>query len=276
MTAIEWAHQTLNDQGGCTKVSEACQHCYALRLSRWLGSMSKVPWYQVVTNGDRWTHRINTDIDRRREHFRKIRAARKSQRTFYGSMTDLFHEALEIDGEALSVLAECAESLRNGCKVNQVVMLLTKRPERLLEWQKHYFPNGLPPQIWVGCTVENQKRADERIPVLVQVDAAVRYLSCEPVFGPIRLRPPVGHKDAWITNLEWIIAGGESGTNARPAEPLWMQELRDQSVQANIPFHFKQWGEWDANKVRVGKKQAGRELEGKTWDEFPPWTPGVK
>jgi protein gp37 len=277
-TKIEWADDTLNDQGGCTKVSEACVNCYAVPLSTRIWNMSSVSYYEGVTNGDMkkpgWSGRVNTDLDRRRKQFRKIRNATKSKRTFYGSMTDLWHESLEIDGEALQTLAECVESLRTGCRTHQVVMFLTKRPERLLAWQRHYFKGGLPPQVWVGCTVENQKRADERIPVLIKVKAAVRYLSCEPIFGPIEIRPPNGNRNAWTSKLEWVIGGGESGFKARPFGSVqWVRELRDQSNAASIPFHFKQWGEWDEHGVRVGKKKAGRELDGRTWDEFPPWVP---
>ena len=139
-------------------------------------------------------------------------------------------------------------------------------PQKLLEWQQYYFPNGLPDQIWVGVTAESQKWADIRIPFLVQIKAKVHYLSCEPMFGHIQL------SSDWLPNLEWVIAGGESGFKARVADPQWFRSLRDQSRQAGIPFHFKQWGEWNDQMKRVGKKKAGRILDGQTHDDFPKET----
>jgi protein gp37 len=229
--------------------------------------MGKHKRYQGVTNNSmknpKWTGVINCDLDVRRRNFAEIRNAIKPRRTFYGSMTDLFHESLEIKGEELELLAAEVESLRSGCKTSQVVMLLTKRPERLLAWQKHYFPKGLPPQIWVGLTVEDQKQADGKVPTLVKVKGSVRYLSCEPLLGDIQI------DKKWAKKLEWIIVGGESGNKARISDGVWIRGLRDQSNKASIPFHFKQWGEWGDGGVRVGKKKAGRELDGRTWDELP-------
>jgi len=271
-TKIEWATHTMNDQAGCTKVSPACTHCYALLQSVRIGNMGDHARYKDVTNGSMkipaWSGKVNCDLDARRRNFTEIRGAAVSRYTFYGSMTDLWHESLAIDGEVLQVLAEEVEKLRTGCRVPQVVMFLTKRTDRLLAWQRHHFPKGLPDQVWVGATVEDQARADERIPVLTQVDARVRYLSCEPLLGPIDL----GGLDPLevLQNLEWVIVGGESGRSARPTDPMWVRELRDQSKEAGIPFHFKQWGEWGETGERVGKKKAGRELDGRTWDENPP------
>ena len=227
----------------------------------------KADRYRGVTNGSMkkslWTGTINADLKIRHRNFKAIRNARLPRRTFYGSMTDLWHEALDIDGPELRSLAEEVEGLRNNCRSEQVVMFLTKRPERMLEWQKKYFPKGLPDEIWVGTTVENQKLANERVPLLNKVKAKVRYLSCEPMTEKVKLRKP------WLRKLEWIIVGGESGPKARSANPDWFRSLRDQSVDANIPFHFKQWGEFDVNEKRIGKKVAGRTLDGRTWDEHP-------
>jgi protein gp37 len=187
-------------------------------------------------------------------------------------MTDLWHESLEVDGPALTLLAQEVESLRTGCRAhNQVVMFLTKRPERLLEWQQLHFPNGLPPQAWVGTTAEDQSWADKRIPHLIQVEADVRYLSCEPMVGGVVLRPE------WLSReLEWVIAGGESGSKARrnTAEPSWFRSLMDQCDKADIPFFFKQWGAHDEVGKRVGKKTAGCELDGCERKEWPgTWGP---
>lgn len=273
-TKIEWATHTMNDQAGCSKNSPACTYCYAMTLSVRIGNMGNHARYEGVTNGSMkkpaWTGKVQCDLNIRRRNFAEIRNAVKPRRTFYGSMTDLFHESLEITGEELELLADEVRSLRKGCKVPQVVMFLTKRPERLLAWQKHYFPDGLPPQVWVGVTVEDQTWAKKRVPVLIKVNAHVRYLSCEPLLGKVRILK------GWAKKLEWVIVGGESGHKARPSEVKWVRGLRDQSVQEAIPFHFKQWGEYGDQGTRVGKKTAGRTLDGRTWDELPPTkTPSV-
>tara|TARA_B100000073_G_scaffold340281_1_gene339890 strand:- start:547 stop:1350 length:804 start_codon:yes stop_codon:yes gene_type:complete len=264
-TAIEWATHTMNHQAGCTKASPACKHCYAIPLSVRIKNMGQSSRYIGVTNEDlknpKWTGVINADISQLKKNFAEIKNASKPRRTFYGSMTDLFHESLDIHGVELSSLAQEVANL--SCKTSQVIMILTKRPAKLLEWQQHYFPNGLPSEIWVGATVEDQQRADERLPILTQVKASVRFLSCEPLFEEVNL------KNEWLQNIEWVIAGGESGNKARVANPDWFRSLRDQSVSAGIPFHFKQWGEWDENMTRIGKKKAGRVLDGRTWDEHP-------
>jgi protein gp37 len=223
--------------------------------------------YDGSTNGDlrnpQWSGSINCNYDRLAKNFASIRNARGYRRTFYGSMTDLWHESLAVDGPELTALAREVESLRDGCRSEQVVMFLTKRTDKMLSWQRHHFPEGLPEQIWMGCTVENQKYADKRIPLLTQVKAKVRYLSSEPMVGHVRL------KNSWLGNLEWIIVGGESGHKARPGNPAWYRSLRDQANSARIAFHFKQWGEHDGNGIRIGKKKAGRHLDGRTWDEIP-------
>jgi protein gp37 len=157
----------------------------------------------------------------------------------------------------------------------------------------HAEPSGWPlPNVWLGCSVEDQKRADLRIPALLETPAAVRFLSCEPLLGPVSLARPDGEVNQGFrggrcgaapgscgdntcrTGIDWVIAGGESGPGARPMHPDWARSLRDQCTAAGVPFFFKQWGEWVHRKdsvelVRVGKKQAGRELDGRVWDEYP-------
>ena len=267
-TKIEWATHTMNDQAGCTKMSPACTHCYALTLSVRIGKMGRSARYQGVTNGDmkspKWSGVINADLEARERNFREIRNSRKPRRTFYGSMTDIWHGDMDINGPELSALAEEVAKL-DQCQCTQVVMFLTKRPDRLLEWQQTYFPDGLPEQVWVGSTVENQKLANERMPLLTKIKAKVRYLSCEPLLGGVKLQKK------WLKNLEWVIVGGESGNKARPSKASWIRSLRDQSSDADIPFHFKQWGEHEEHGQRIGKKKAGRELDGRTWDGLPTY-----
>ena len=140
--------------------------------------------------------------------------------------------------------------------------------------------------VWLGVSVENQETAEERIPLLLQTPAAVRFLSCEPLLGPLNLTGGLGVMGA-PGDVDWVIGGGESGRNAHPMHSSWIRSLRDQCVNANVPFFFKQWGEWtgpgfsfpdndptairedEVARYRVGKKAAGRELDGRTWDEMP-------
>lgn len=137
-------------------------------------------------------------------------------------------------------------------------LLLTKRPQNILmlaPWGPVHWPDN----VWIGTSVENQRRADECIPSLLHVPARVRFLSCEPLLGLLDLTP-------WLPRLQWVICGGESGAQARPMQPAWASSLRDQCVQADVPYFFKQWG---------GRhhKAGGRALDGRTWDEMPPEKP---
>jgi protein gp37 len=164
-------------------------------------------------------------------------------------------------------------------------LLLTKRPERIsvsVPWRGHW-----PPNVWAGVTAENQRWADKRIPLLIELPAAVRFVSCEPLLGPLDLSKWMRAK----RGIDWVIAGGESGHKARPMNPQWARALRDQCESAGVPFHFKQWGHWRPDfkgapkghrrsavpdsegrtitLVRLGKHAAGRDLDGRIWDEFP-------
>jgi len=168
-------------------------------------------------------------------------------------------------------------------------LLLTKRPENILAMIPPAWRHEVPPHVWMGATVEAQEWAEDRIPALLAVPAHVRFLSCEPLRGPLRLAPYLGPEA-----VNWILAGGESGLQARPHDPDWFRNLRDQCVAAGVPFHFKQHGCWvDPENLAatgcvdpapyikktttvggqqlwfVGKKKAGRMLDGRTWDEVP-------
>jgi len=213
------------------------------------------------------------------------------KRIFTCSWSDFFIE------EADAWRPEAWEIIRQS--PHHTYQILTKRPERILANLPSDWGNGYP-NVWIGVTVEDQAAADKRIPLLLQVPAAVRFLSCEPLLGSVDLGligtcpkdwglgySPVG------SHLHWVIAGGESGPNARPMHPDWARTLRDQCQAAGVAFFFKQWGEWapggdfefipasvshdfdgsvqgdDAQVWRVGKKAAGRELDGRTWDEMP-------
>jgi protein gp37 len=190
-------------------------------------------------------------------------------------MADVFEDRRELD--------EPRERLWNliGETPHLDWLLLTKRPQNvtaLTRWGRKW-----PDNVWLGATIENQKVADERMDDLAAVPARVRFVSAEPLLGPLDLSPWLGSK------VHWVITGGESGGKARPPNPTWFRSLRDQCREAGAAFHFKQWGEWvpaairavnggavqcrivadGAIMVRLGKKAAGRELDGRTWDELP-------
>lgn len=321
-TRIRWATHTVNWLTGCSKVSPACRHCYAEAMTAQLASTPSAParYHDGVVRDRRWTGRVTYDATALSRTFAGLRDAEAPRRVFVNSMSDTFHP--NAPPASLTDLAVAIREL-NEVRTDHVLMLLTKRPEGMLEWQRTHFPKGLPLWVWVGCTVEDQQRADERIPTLLEITATVRFLSIEPLLGPLRLDYAEQPDGSWWCYLEgldgnqysygrggrrgglsWIIVGGESGPHARPMHPDWVRSLRDQCVGANVPFFFKQWGEWGLPRdvisaslplaivepdgrttydppaeavawceahwmVRFGKHAAGYLLDGRTWDGLP-------
>jgi protein gp37 len=324
---IEWTHHTFNPWWGCAKVSPGCDHCYAERDAGRF-TPDKILWGVDAERrefGDKhWNEPLKWD--------KKAAAAGERHRVFCASMADVFDKNAPTGARQrlLSLIADTP---------NLDWLLLTKRignaarmlndacqhDGRLMDANDRYRPL---PNLWLGASIVNQEEADRDIPKLLQVPAAVRFLSMEPLLGPVDLRrhvwkccgnPIEGHPgDGWMTppdppaccnepdrsDLDWVIVGGESGPKARPMHPDWAYNLRDQCVEAGVPFLFKQWGEWanpgclafltsygevrhirsdgsfwdhapkDENAdaltvVRVGKKAAGRDLARRTYDEFP-------
>jgi len=272
-TKIEWATHTVNWLAGCTKVSAACTNCYAETMSARIVAMGGPERYRGVTEGRRWTGRINYDPKALLAAFDGIRAAKKPRRVFVNSMSDTFHDdaprkSLEDLHDEILKIEWARLGMGSSGHWPHVLMLLTKRPANLLAWQREYFPKGLPPWVWVGCTVEDQDAANERVPLLIQVKTqGVLFLSMEPLLGFVNIsaglwsQPPSGVPDEspdaggmWTgpralgdAGIGWCISGGESGPKARPSHPDWFKSLRDQCVAAGVPFHFKAWGKW-ANK----------------------------
>lgn len=346
-TKIEWTDATWNPVTGCTKVSEGCDHCYAETIAHRFAGTKAYP------NG--------FDVTLRPERLDQPLRWQRPRQIFVNSMSDLFHKDVpdEYIARVFAVMALAPQ---------HTFQILTKRPGRMrsfvqdnckcgrhgarahvrsaMAWAvSRANPDRIPgvpddaedrvlrvdwplPNVWLGTSVENQKWADVRVPLLLDTPAAVRFLSCEPLLGPVDLTPwqwcnrdggdykgagssrycrlHLGHEGACRTailkQLDWVIVGGESGPGARPMHPEWARSLRDQCTAAGVPFLFKQWGEWApigpddmpgtrddfwmdatgkgsfystryqsgvAHMAKIGKRAAGRELNGRTWDEYP-------
>lgn len=258
-SSIEWTNHTFNPWWGCEKVSPACTSCYAERWARRLG---------LDIWGGRSPRRFFTDAhwnEPLRWNRRALDAGIR-ERVFCASMADVF--------EAREDLRPWRQRLWDLIDATPALdwLLLTKRPENVLEmvpWKDRW-----PRSVWLGTTVEDQIWARRRVPRLLEIPAVVRFVSCEPLLGSLELRPWLRPSPATGRRIDWVIAGGESGPHARPMDPRWARDLRDECVEAAVPFHFKQWGEWvpdgdDQALRRLGKKTAGRLLDERTWDEFP-------
>ena len=253
-SAIEWTDATWNPTTGCTRVSAGCDHCYAERLStRLLATTYRARLPVVDTPANR---RDPFAVRVWPERLRVPGSWREPRRVFVNSMSDLFHRDVPYD-----FARQCFQVMLAVDR--HVYQVLTKRPARAAEFVKRHadlFPEGLPGHIWIGTSVENQA-VDYRVRHLMAVPAAVRFLSCEPLIGPLDLTAFVS-SEIVREGLHWVIVGGESGVGARPIDPRWARGLRDQCRTAGVPFFFKQWG---------GRtpKAGGRELDGVTWDEYP-------
>lgn len=230
-SSIEWTESTWNPVTGCTKVSPGCKNCYAERMAHRLRAMGQ-PNY---ANGFRLTLQ---------PHALELPLSWKRPKTiFVNSMSDLFH--VEVAEEYILRVFEVMR--RADWHQYQI---LTKRSERLAELSPR-LPWGR--NIWVGVSVENQN-VTHRIDDLRKTDAHVRFLSLEPLLGPL--------PDLRLDGIHWVIVGGESGPHARPMNPRWVADIRDQCLSGGVPFFFKQWG-------GRNKKKTGREFEGRFWDEMP-------
>ncbi len=318
---IEWTGKTWNPTTGCNKVSQGCKNCYAEIMHRRLMKMQPAKYSRPFLDG----------AFPYEPHLGEPFKWKKGTRVFVNSMSDLFHENVPFEyiDKVFAVMALCPQ---------HTFQVLTKRPERMKEyfeqvdmdniWRlvnqlhhqhikpleselhffdevKEWFPLK---NVWLGTSCEDQATADERIPFLLQVPAAVRFLSCEPLLGPISLTPALSKGEGEKPGIHLVIAGGESGHHSRPMHPTWVRTIRDQCVGQNVSFFFKQWGEWaykegdsisyslgkngistkdvvlcsdgdtsslkpsDPNAVamtKVGKHHSGRMLDGREWNEYP-------
>ncbi len=228
---IEWTDATWNPVTGCTKISPGCKHCYAERLSMRLQAM-----------GQR-NYRNGFDVTLQPHMLELPLHWKTSKRIFVNSMSDLFHVDVPVD------YIQQVFAVMRRARWHQY-QVLTKRSERLLELSPQI---EWAPHIWMGVSVENEDYTD-RIEHLRATGAHVKFLSVEPLLGPLPNLP--------LQGIDWVIVGGESGPGARPVDPSWVTSVRDQCSRSGVAFFFKQWG-------GVQKKRAGRELEGRTWDEVP-------
>lgn len=238
LSSIEWTDATWNPVTGCTKISPGCKHCYAERMAKRLTSMGQ-PRY---SNGFQLT--LQPDVVDQPLSWKKPRLV------FVNSMSDLFHDEVP-----LSYLREVFQVM--AAAHWHVFQVLTKRSERLAK-----FAGKLPwpTNVWMGVSVESEDYT-YRIEDLSGIPAAVRFLSVEPLLGPIDKLP--------LRNIDWVIVGGESGPHARPISPNWVRSIRNDCVSAGVPFFFKQWG-------GTRKSTTGRVLDGRTWDELPRPIPEQK
>lgn len=322
-TGIEWTDASWNPVTGCTKVSPGCDHCYAEGIAhRFAGTKAYPNGFGVTLRPERLDQPLRW---------------RRPRRVFVNSMFDLFHQDVpdEYIARVWSVMALASQhtfqvltkrharmrSLLNSESFKDAVLIemTTIAAERRIAWPSPHGNVWPRPNVWVGVSTENQQWANVRIPALLDTPAAVRFISAEPLLGPIDLArvgaPPfwcLGHGRPTVDcpndlhlprpGIDWVIVGGESGPGARPMHPDWVRHLRDQCTSSGVPFLFKQWGEWAPSALpsefvdadgqrkttndlttltipnswapvrRVGKKAAGRELDGRTWDQYPKET----
>lgn len=268
---IEWTEATWNPVVGCSRVSAGCDHCYAIRMTGRLQAMGVTGYEGLVADGD-WTGEVRCLPER----LDVPRYWRKPRRIFVNSMSDLFHP-----GVPTSFIEQVWDMMASTPQ--HTYQVLTKRPARMAALFGDDSPREPLPNVWLGTSVEAAYQT-WRIGKLRDTVAAMRFVSLEPLIGPI---PALN-----LDGIGWVIVGGESGPGARRMRVEWVQEIRDQCVAAGVPFFFKQWGEWvhvdqipemewvsldaavnlasDPREYwRVGKRRAGRLLDGQTWDEMP-------
>lgn len=273
-TAIEWTDFTWNPTRGCTRVSPGCLNCYAERIAARFNHDDGpfAGFAQRTKAGPRWTGRVEIHEPSLLAPLRK--RSWRGKRVFVNSMSDLFHEALPYEAidKVFAVMALCPDItfqvLTKRARRMREYMRSSWEP-RLLDHMRAFAPlppgegvlfktiNGALPNVHLGISAEDQSALDDRAPRLLATPAAVRFVSLEPLLGPIDATPyifcverQVGRESVDYSvpcpnvRLDWVITGGESGPNARPAHPDWFRALRDQCAAANVPFFFKQWGEW--------------------------------
>lgn len=237
-TKIEWTDRTWNPVTGCTKLSEGCAHCYAETMSKRLKAMRVekycngfIPTVHEDTLGEplKWE---------------------KPHTIFVCSMSDLFHESVTFD--FINKVMETIQQTKH-----HRYQILTKRATRMAEY---FSQHKIPENVWLGVTVE-EVASKARIDVLKKLSASIRFLSCEPLLEDL------GELD--ISDIDWVIVGGESGVQARPMKPDWVRSILEQAKEQKVAFFFKQWGTWGADGIKRNKKANGKALDGKIIQMMP-------
>lgn len=251
-TNIEWATHSWNPIVGCSKTSPGCDNCYAEKMAKRLAAMGHDKYKNVIDGNGCWNGNIEIDNTAIETY-----APPKGSKIFVCSMGDLFHENVSFEriDKVLKKIFDHPE---------YTFILLTKRSKRMMEY---FFKNEVPNNAWIGITICNQKEAEENIPRFLLINAKVKFISVEPMLGPVDLTQIPNGTDWTVTwnvltgipydhdydeeqpenridGINWVICGGESGSNARPMHPQWVRSLRDQCKLYNVPFLFKQWGCW--------------------------------
>ena len=250
-TKIQWCDETLNPIIGCSKISDGCINCYAekraLRIAHIELLNNKDFYYaKVVDTGNLcW----NNNVIFKEEVLYKPFHWKKSRMIFINSMSDTFHKKVSFEWiDKIMIMVKGNQ--------NHVFIMLTKRPEIRREYFKNRKDKEILKNLWLGVTVENQKYADKRIPILLNIPATLHFISAEPIMGNILL------KETWLKKIGWVICGGMSGTNKYFPLPEWIENLQQQCEMNNIPFLFKQWG-------GISSHKNGRRLNGVVYNEFP-------
>ena len=238
-TEIAWTDHTFNPCWGCQRVSPGCERCYAETFAKRTGHNVWGPSAEYRRFGDKhWNEPLKWNRDAGSEGVRR--------RVFCASMADVFDLRGPVEDRARlwKLIIETP---------HLDWLLLTKRPQNIAELAPApWVTKGFPPNVWLGTTVEDQKRAEERIPVLLDIPAAVRFLSCEPLLGPINVGSYLGNGgDVWPSHLDWVICGGESGPGARPFALEWAERLLNQCAAAGVPFFMKQLGAFTVSEQRT-------------------------
>lgn len=238
-STIEWTEQTWNPTTGCNKISPGCKHCYAETMAHRLQAMG-APGYENAFALQLHEQRLGQPLTRK-----------KPTVYFVNSMSDLFHEDISDSylDDVFSVIDRTP---------HHTYQILTKRSERL---PRYFSSRKCPENVWLGVSVEDRQYGIPRIDHLRQVEAQIRFLSVEPLLEDI------GIVD--LTDIHWVIVGGESGPKARPMKEKWVANVQRQADESGAAFFFKQWGGWGADGVKRNKKANGRLFQGRTWDDYP-------
>ena len=238
-SSIEWTEHTWNPTVGCTKISPGCKHCYAESMAYRLQAMG-IPEYAQGFKLRVLPERLAEPLMRK-----------KPTMYFVNSMSDLFHNDV-----SFAYLDQVFDTIRRSPQ--HVFQILTKRAERM---ERYFHQREVPANAWLGVSVEDRKYGVPRIAVLRNIQAKVRFLSIEPLLESLG--------SLMLDGIGWVIVGGESGPGARPMNSAWAEDILKQCQASNIPFFFKQWGAYGPDGVRRSKKENGRKLGAREWNEFP-------